>query len=196
MDGAASAVDVVVIPRVAILPNNIVTTMLSNTKRRIIGLSPLIIEEPDRVPILKKTIDDQVTTPRAHHAQSVQRSRSEKTMASFPGRIIKAARLNQHLSQEALARGLCDRSTISRIERGAYDPPPDLWPHLAERLGLPQALTAIHPPPPEPADRPLTAGRQIRVAVATQQYDEARRTWLSNGEWISSPHGHSCQRNP
>lgn len=93
-------------------------------------------------------------------------------MASTKGRAIQEARKARKISQEALAQGICDRSTISRIERGVYDPPDDLWRVLAERLNLPtnyptQDGTASVATPPH------TAIKRIRIALLNKLHEEA-----------------------
>jgi transcriptional regulator with XRE-family HTH domain len=96
-------------------------------------------------------------------------------MQAEKGRAILEARKAKKLSQEALARNLCDRSTISRIERGEYDPPTDLWCRLANRLDLPASL-----PPDDASTRqntaPHTAMRQIRIALFNNRPNEAFQT--------------------
>ncbi|NMP25104.1 helix-turn-helix transcriptional regulator [Sulfobacillus harzensis] len=93
-------------------------------------------------------------------------------MDTAKGRAIREARKAKKLSQEALARDTCDRSTISRIERGEYDPPTDLWRRLANRLDLPASL-----PPDYTGTRlataPHTAMREIRIALLSNRPNEA-----------------------
>lgn len=99
-------------------------------------------------------------------------------METTRGRAIKAARQQQHLSQEALASGICDRSTISRIERGTYEPLPDLWERLAERLNLPRAYPARDSTGKATMAPPSTV-KHIRLALLAKHYDDASQTALT-----------------
>ena len=91
-------------------------------------------------------------------------------MQTEKGRAIWQARKAKKWSQEVLARGLCDRSTISRIENGEYEPPNDLWNRLAERLNISRANTD-----PQETTPPHTAIKQIRMALVNHRSDEAIR---------------------
>ena len=52
------------------------------------------------------------------------------------GEIIRHYRTEQHMSQEALANGICDRKYISKIETNKQIPTLDMVNQLSERLGV------------------------------------------------------------
>ena len=56
---------------------------------------------------------------------------------TFIGETIRLRRIDLGLSQEALCAGLCDPSTLSRIETGKQAPSRNLANALLERLGMP-----------------------------------------------------------
>lgn len=52
------------------------------------------------------------------------------------GEILRSHRLAQKITQEQLCEGICDPSTISRIENGRYIPSKDMLILLLQRLGV------------------------------------------------------------
>ncbi|MCL2603135.1 MAG: helix-turn-helix domain-containing protein [Defluviitaleaceae bacterium] len=56
------------------------------------------------------------------------------------GEIIRTIRNQKGMSQDALADGICDISTLSRIENNHQEPHPNLRDLLLERLGIPPSL--------------------------------------------------------
>ena len=57
-------------------------------------------------------------------------------MKNFTGFLIKQQRLHQGLSQEALCRGICAVSYLSKIEQGLGHPSPAILRQLMAALGI------------------------------------------------------------
>ena len=96
-------------------------------------------------------------------------------METAKGKAMLEARLAKKLSQEVLSRGLCDRSIISRIEHGKYDPPDDLWQKLAERLNLPVVYPGFAKEQSREPRRSHTAMKEIHASLSKHQCEEAVR---------------------
>lgn len=59
------------------------------------------------------------------------------------GLFIKKKREEQHIRQEDLCRGICDKSTLSRIERGKQEPSSGILGVLLQRLGINEDQLAV-----------------------------------------------------
>ena len=59
------------------------------------------------------------------------------------GLFIKKKREEQHIRQEDLCRGICDKSTLSRIERGKQEPSSRILGVLLQRLGINEDQLAV-----------------------------------------------------
>lgn len=59
------------------------------------------------------------------------------------GLFIKKKREKQHIRQEDLCRGICDKSTLSRIERGKQEPSSGILGVLLQRLGINEDQLAV-----------------------------------------------------
>lgn len=59
------------------------------------------------------------------------------------GLFIKKKREEQHIRQEDLCRGICDKSTFSRIERGKQEPSSGILGVLLQRLGINEDQLAV-----------------------------------------------------
>lgn len=59
------------------------------------------------------------------------------------GYYIRAKREEQGIIQDDLCRGICDRSTLSRIERGKVEPSPQTFKALLQRLGEDEGQFAL-----------------------------------------------------
>lgn len=59
------------------------------------------------------------------------------------GLFIKKKREEQHIRQEDLCRGICDKSTLSRIERGKQKPSSGILGVLLQRLGINEDQLAV-----------------------------------------------------
>ena len=59
------------------------------------------------------------------------------------GLFIKKKREEQHIRQEDLCRGICDKSTLSRIERGKQEPSSGIPGVLLQRLGINEDQLAV-----------------------------------------------------
>lgn len=86
------------------------------------------------------------------------------------GRTLKVARKKLGYTQAQLAKGLCDRTTISRIESGALVPPLDLIEELCRRLSIP--VPSTHGRVTELHAQPWTMAH-FKDLVASRQYDAA-----------------------
>lgn len=59
------------------------------------------------------------------------------------GLFIKKKREEQHIRQEDLCRGICDKSILSRIERGKQEPSSGILGVLLQRLGINEDQLAV-----------------------------------------------------
>ena len=59
------------------------------------------------------------------------------------GLFIKKKREEQHIRQEDLCRGICDKATLSRIERGKQEPSSGILGVLLQRLGINEDQLAV-----------------------------------------------------
>lgn len=59
------------------------------------------------------------------------------------GLFIKKKREEQHIRQEDLCRGICDKSTLSRIERGKQEPSSGILGVLLQRFGINEDQLAV-----------------------------------------------------
>lgn len=59
------------------------------------------------------------------------------------GLFIKKKREEQHIRQEDLCRGICDKSTLSRNERGKQEPSSGILGVLLQRLGINEDQLAV-----------------------------------------------------
>lgn len=59
------------------------------------------------------------------------------------GLFIKKKREEQHIRQEDLCRGICNKSTLSRIERGKQEPSSGILGVLLQRLGINEDQLAV-----------------------------------------------------
>lgn len=59
------------------------------------------------------------------------------------GLFIQKKREEQHIRQEDLCRGICDKSTLSRIERGKQEPSSGILGVLLQRLGINEDQLAV-----------------------------------------------------
>lgn len=59
------------------------------------------------------------------------------------GLFIKKKREEQNIRQEDLCRGICDKSTLSRIERGKQEPSSGILGVLLQRLGINEDQLAV-----------------------------------------------------
>lgn len=59
------------------------------------------------------------------------------------GLFIKKKQEEQHIRQEDLCRGICDKSTLSRIERGKQEPSSGILGVLLQRLGINEDQLAV-----------------------------------------------------
>ena len=59
------------------------------------------------------------------------------------GLFIKKKREEQHIRQEDLCRGICDKSTLSRIEHGKQEPSSGILGVLLQRLGINEDQLAV-----------------------------------------------------
>lgn len=57
-------------------------------------------------------------------------------MSAFTGYLIRQKRLEQNLSQEGLARGICAASYLSKIEQGLVEPGQEIIDRLFSALGV------------------------------------------------------------
>ena len=68
----------------------------------------------------------------------------KKAMKAYNiGLFIKKKREEQHIRQEDLCRGICDKSTLSRIERGKQEPSSGILGVLLQRLGINEDQLAV-----------------------------------------------------
>ena len=70
--------------------------------------------------------------------------KGDLTMKAYNiGLFIKKKREEQHIRQEDLCRGICDKSTLSRIERGKQEPSSGILGVLLQRLGINEDQLAV-----------------------------------------------------
>ena len=131
------------------------------------------------------------------------------------GEYIRTQRKKKDMTQEALCDGICDISTLSRLERGKQTPKRDKVYALLHRLGLPEdrffVLVSPHDQEiqalkreiqagvidfekAEPADRPQVRERVIaeleRLEEITDEDDVLNRQYiLSTQATLGTPEG-------
>lgn len=97
------------------------------------------------------------------------------------GLFIKKKREEQHIRQEDLCRGICDKSTLSRIERGKQEPSSGILGVLLQRLGINEDQLAVLL---GPKDFEISDLQKEIVALNSQkEYEKAAEKSAGSNSW-------------
>lgn len=97
------------------------------------------------------------------------------------GLFIKKKREEQHIRQEDLCRGICDKSTLSRIERGKQEPSSGILGVLLQRLGINEDQLAVLL---GPKDFEISDLQKEIVALNSQrEYEKAAKKSAGSNSW-------------